>query len=190
VPLPFYGGPRQCCRSGTGVALQARDIACARTIAFEVERLYHPGVIWAHRHRHLVFICSVVLSRCGGEAVVDMSDQDSGAGGASQSGNTQCDRLLDDLHQAISDATSCMCGQFDGCFLGPLISDECGCLIGASKYGSVAAAAENAYSAWASAGCGPKACTQACYVGSSWGCGSPAGTCAYGQPGRCTHGDY
>lgn len=79
----------------------------------------------------------------GGEAVVDVPNDGSTAGGASSNQTARCARA------AISAATSCMCGQFDGCFHGPMITDECGCLIRGNGYGDVASVAESAHSAWA-----------------------------------------
>ena len=146
-------------------------------------------MMWSRRRRVLALASGVMICRCGGEAVFDNPKGDSVAGGGSSTLEMRCDQLLEELRDAISEAVSCMCGQFDGCFLGPKITNECGCLIRASAYGDVASVAERAHSAWISAGCSPESCIEGCYAGDSWGCGTPGGECHYGQPGQCMHGD-
>lgn len=114
-----------------------------------------------------------LVTGCGGKVVVDLSG--SGAGGAStttgtttttsststSSGAVDCAMLLQDLGAKFDTAQSC--NPYDNppveCTGSATIQDTCGCkVVGNSLDGAAVAAANQAFEAWSSAGCGPGEC--------------------------------
>lgn len=117
----------------------------------------------------------------------------SGLGGSSQQGGTSsqggsssvdCEKLLAQFTELLSQATACNpCIDFDSCPNGKVISDQCGCPVGTSN-DVLAQQASEAFDAWVGAGCGPFDCDPPCIGGEGavWFCTATGEGCV----GVCT----
>jgi hypothetical protein len=140
------------------------------------------------------------VSACGGKAIIDGGAGGGGSGGSSSSrasastalvgpgaststGGTTCDAAYAAFRDALDKATACnACLDFDACAGGPVVTDECGCVVGAViDQPEAVSTANETYKTWVDAGCGPLDCTRPCPLAMSWTCGSGDGSC----DGRC-----
>jgi hypothetical protein len=107
------------------------------------------------------------LGACGGKVVVDAPG--TGAGGGSGGGSANdCTSLEQALTTAIAAAQKCdsLSSTFQ---CGGVVTDSCGCEEAANDTNpATIQAAQSAYQAWTSAGCGPVPCAT-CPPSPSWG---------------------
>ena len=153
-------------------------------------------------------VLALIASGCGGKVVLEGGSGDGGAGGmggAASSSTSQdvsvgdtvsvtngtgvsCDTLLANMQDTLDAATACnACTGFDGCVVGVLLHDACGCDVqGNGSLTDEPLEATQAYNEWVAAGCGPFACNRECGPVSSKGFCAPdgSGTCQ----GHCAGG--
>ena len=122
-------------------------------------------------------VLAVAAGGCGGKAVVDGTSS-GGAAGAAGSGTTsstttspgsggsggtanRCATLETALEQALAEALACSpMLSVEQCTGELIVLDTCGCELAANVFRSAeVGAAEEAYSEWVNAGCGPYDCT-------------------------------